>query len=68
MADSLANKAAEIPPARNLRTKNYRDVVRSRTKIIYQRFLYPPLKSKDFNKIYYKLKTGTILLNNDLFK
>ena len=68
MANNLANKAAEIPPARNLRTKNYRDVVRATTNITYQRFLYPPFKSKDFNMIYYKLKTGTILLNADLFK
>ena len=36
MADNLANKAAEIPLARNLRTKNYRHVVRARTNITYQ--------------------------------
>ena len=68
MADNLANKAAEIPLATNLRTKNYRDVVIARTNITYQRFLYPPFKSKDLNMIYYKLKTGTILLNADPFK
>jgi hypothetical protein len=61
MADNLANKAANIPPHRNVRTANFGEVVGAQAKIAHLSFVHSPLKSKNFNLFYKLISFNTLL-------